>query len=137
MPEAARPTILIVDDEKEYVRATTRALEHFGYPVYVAHGAVEAMSLLKVVTPEVMLIDVMMPEVDGLTLLRHIGSRPEFLHTRLVIVSANGLAKNQAAAWLAGADAFLGKPFTMAQLQEVIEHVLGEPPLTPEPRLLQ
>jgi len=121
-----KPTILIVDDEKEYAKATSMALRHYGYPVYVAHGAVEAMSLLREITPRVILIDVMMPEVDGLTLLRHIGSKPEFLHTRLVVVSANGLAKNRAAAWLAGADAFLGKPYTFNQLHEIIEHVLGE-----------
>jgi len=121
-----KPTILIVDDEKEYAKATSMALRHYGYPAYVAHGAVEAMSLLREITPRVILIDVMMPEVDGLTLLRHIGSKPEFLNTRLVVVSANGLAKNRAAAWLAGADAFLGKPYTFNQLHEIIEHVLGE-----------
>ena len=126
MASDPKPTILIVDDEKEYAKATSKALQHFGYPAYVAHGAVEAMSLLREITPRVILIDVMMPEVDGLTLLRHIGSKPEFLHTRLVVVSANGLAKNRAAAWLAGADAFLGKPYTFDQLHEIIEHVLGE-----------
>jgi DNA-binding response OmpR family regulator len=128
MIDEPKPIILIVDDEKEYAKATSRALEHYGYPAYVAHGAVEAMSLLKEITPRVMLIDIMMPEVDGLTLLRHIGSKPEFLHTRLVVVSANGLAKNRAAAWLAGADAFLGKPFTFDELHAIIEHVLGEVP---------
>jgi CheY-like chemotaxis protein len=122
----SKPTILIVDDEKEYAKATSKALQHYGYPAYVARGAVEAMALLKEITPRIMLIDVMMPEVDGLTLLRHIGSKPEFLHTRLVVVSANGLPKNRAAAWLAGADAFLGKPFTFDELHEIIEHVLGE-----------
>jgi CheY-like chemotaxis protein len=126
MASDPKPTILIVDDEKEYAKATSMALRHYGYPAYVAHGAVEAMSLLREITPRVILIDVMMPEVDGLTLLRHIGSKPEFLHTRLVVVSANGLPKNQAAAWLAGADAFLGKPYTFDQLHEIIEHVLGE-----------
>ena len=126
MTTKTRPIILIVDDEKEYAKATSKALEHGGYPAYVAHGAVEAMSLLREITPRVILIDVMMPEVDGLTLLRHIGSKPEFLHTRLVVVSANGLAKNRAAAWLAGADAFLGKPYSYDQLHEIIEHVLGE-----------
>jgi len=126
MASDPKPTILIVDDEKEYAKATSKLLQHSGYPAYVAHGAVEAMSLLREITPRVILIDVMMPEVDGLTLLRHIGSKPEFLHTRLVVVSANGLPKNQAAAWLAGADAFLGKPYSYDQLHEIIEHVLGE-----------
>jgi CheY-like chemotaxis protein len=126
MASDPKPTILIVDDEKEYAKATSKLLQHGGYPAYVAHGAVEAMSLLREITPRVILIDVMMPEVDGLTLLRHIGSKPEFLHTRLVVVSANGLAKNRAAAWLAGADAFLGKPYSFDQLHEIIEHVLGE-----------
>jgi CheY-like chemotaxis protein len=126
MASDPKPTILIVDDEKEYAKATSKLLQHSGYPTYVAHGAVEAMSLLREITPRVILIDVMMPEVDGLTLLRHIGSKPEFLHTRLVVVSANGLAKNRAAAWLAGADAFLGKPYSFDELHEIIEHVLGE-----------
>ena len=126
MASDPKPTILIVDDEKEYAKATCKALQHSGYPAYVAHGAVEAMSLLREITPRVILIDVMMPEVDGLTLLRHIGSKPEFLHTRLVVVSANTQAKNRGAAWLAGADAFLGKPYTFDQLHEIIEHVLGE-----------
>jgi CheY-like chemotaxis protein len=137
MSDEPKPIILIVDDEKEYAKATSKALEHYGYPAYVAYGAVEAMSLLKEITPRIILIDVMMPEVDGLTLLRHIGSKPEFLHTRLVVVSANGLAKNQAAAWLAGADAFLGKPFTVNQLHEIIQHVLGETPPPNRPQLPQ
>src|SRR4030067_16240 len=109
MASDPKPTILIVDDEKEYAKATSMALRHYGYPAYVAHGAVEAMSLLREITPRVILIDVMMPEVDGLTLLRHIGSKPEFLHTRLVVVSANTLAKNRGAGRLGGAGRFPGE----------------------------
>jgi len=119
----ARKTILIVDDEKAYCEAIAEILVHMGFSVALSYSAEEAVRSLERMIPDVMLIDIMMPEVDGLSLLRQIKTNTSLLGTPFVVVSAKVMPADRAAAWIAGADAFLPKPFTMDELIEIIEYV--------------
>ncbi len=125
--ENIQRSVLVVDDEQAYSAATAKILERNDFIVFKAASAAEAMKLLEAVSPDLMLLDVMMPEKDGITLLRELASNPKWLGTPLVIVSAKVSPADQSTAWMAGADAFLGKPFTSRELLDVVEYVLRDP----------
>jgi CheY-like chemotaxis protein len=124
-------TILVVDDEVAYCDATAEILEVLGYRALKANGAREAKVILEVERPNAILLDVMMPEIDGLTLLAELAANPRFLGIPLVMVSAKAMPADIGTAWAAGADAYLCKPYTADELREVIQHVLAIPSTEP------
>ena len=88
--------------------------------VYTAFSAEEAMALLETVTPDLILTDVMMPEVDGLTFVRRIRSGAVQARIPIIIVSAGVSHREQTAALQAGADQFLPKPFSITDLRAAV-----------------
>ncbi len=120
----SRATVLVVDDEVAYCDAVSDVLEAHGYRVVKANDARQAKAVLEVETPDAILLDVMMPEIDGLTLLRELASMPRFLGIPLVIVSAKVLPADIGNGWISGADAYLCKPYTADELVGVVQHVL-------------
>jgi DNA-binding response OmpR family regulator len=122
-------TILVVDDEKAYCDATAEVLRGHGFTVVQAYDARQAKAALGKTAPDAILLDIMMPEIDGLTLLRELAAMPSFLNTPLVVVSAKAQPSDRNEAWMAGADAYLAKPFTSHELLAVVDYVLR---LTPE-----
>ncbi len=122
--EPMQKSVMIIDDEIAYADATGNLLESRGFAVHIAHNAGEALKLLESVTPDLILVDVMMPQVDGLTLIRKIKSDPALLRTPFVVISALGMPEDRSSAWTAGADAFLAKPFRYKDLMDVIDYVM-------------
>ena len=122
--EKIQRSVLVVDDEQAYSAATGKILERNGYIVFKVASAAEALELLDSISPDLMLLDVMMPEKDGITLLRELAANPKWLGTPLVIVSAKVSPSDRSTAWMAGADAFLAKPFTSQELLDVIEYAM-------------
>ena len=122
--EKIQRSVLVVDDEQAYSAATGKILERNGFIVFKVASAAEALELLDSVSPDLMLLDVMMPEKDGITLLRELAANPKWLGTPLVIVSAKVSPSDRSTAWMAGADAFLAKPFTSQELLDVIEYAM-------------
>ena len=120
-----RGDVLIVDDEQAYCEATATILEASGYRVRIANGAREMYAHAADGRPEVLLLDIMMPEIDGLTILDELISSPEWLGTRIIVVSAKTQPEDRAAALGRGADAFLPKPFTAGELVEIVGRVLA------------
>jgi CheY-like chemotaxis protein len=118
-------TVMIIDDEEAYAKATAKLLQSRGFSIQIAHSAGEAIKQLESITPDLLLIDVMMPEVDGLTLMRKIKSDPKLLRTPFVVVSALGMPADRAMAWVSGADAFLEKPYRYDELMDVIHLVMS------------
>jgi len=98
---------------EEYLRAD-------GFDVYLAYDVPHALSLLEQLTPDLILADIMMPDIDGLWLVRNLRSKPAWSKIPTIVVSARTLPEEQAAAKEAGADAFLAKPFTFRDLRTTI-----------------
>jgi CheY-like chemotaxis protein len=88
----------------------------------------DALNLFQQVTPDLILMDVMMPEVDGLSLLRWIREHSENDNLPIHVVSAKAQEEDRKAAITAGANGFLAKPFTVDEMREVIGQYV---PLTP------
>lgn len=118
-------TILVVDDERAYRQAVADILRSQGYTVLLAASAAEALEVLQLLTPELIMLDVMMPEVDGLTLLRQLSAQPRFLGVPIVMATAKTMPADQWSAWERGASAFLAKPFTFEEVTSLVEYMLA------------
>ena len=121
----ASPTVLVVDDDSSYCTIIRELLVRNGYRVRLANGAEQAFDLLQSERPDLILADLMMPEIDGLTFIRQLRATPAQARIPTIVVSALVLAKERVAAAQAGADAFVAKPFSINQLRAVINTVMA------------
>jgi excisionase family DNA binding protein len=121
---ASGPTVLIVDDDerlREYVRVN---LEMEGYSVREAGSAEEGLKVLEESTPDLVLLDVMMPEVDGWEMLRRVQERHG--QGAIPVIMFSGQVDEEAATEAAsrGAQGFIGKPFNPQDLIEQTKQLL-------------
>jgi excisionase family DNA binding protein len=122
--EQQGPLVLIVDDDervREYVRVN---LEMEGYAVREAGSAEEGLEVLEEVSPDLVLLDVMMPEVDGWEMLRRVQERHGVGTIPVVMFSGKVEDAAAAEATARGAQGFLGKPFDPQQLIEHAKQLL-------------
>ncbi len=126
MTNSHPPLVLVVDDDDSYCTIIRELLLRHGYQVRVAYSVDEALESLQDERPDLILTDLMMPEVDGITFIRHLRATPPHAEIPTIVVSALVLARERAAAAQAGADAFVAKPFSIHQLQATIQEVVGE-----------
>jgi len=118
------PLVLIVDDDegvREYVRVN---LEMEGYAVREAGNAEEGLGVLEEVSPDLILLDVMMPEVDGWEMLRRVQERHGVGAIPVVMFSGKVNEQSAAEATALGAQGFVGKPFDPQQLIEQAKQLL-------------
>jgi CheY-like chemotaxis protein len=125
-PQGAGGTlrVLVVDDEVAFGNVMKEVLDSFGLDVRVAFRADEALDMMRADAPDLLMVDVMMPEVDGLTLIRKVQKVPDWLKIPIIVVSARTAKTDQHEALFAGADAFLAKPFTAEELREALRPYL-------------
>jgi len=124
-PTANKRTILVIDDEEAFCDVVCEILDSLGYKTRQAYDAHQANALLQEITPDLILTDVMMPELDGLTFLRQLRSDPTWSKTPIIIVSAKATKDDREAAKEAGANGYLIKPFSTLELEELITHTLS------------
>jgi DNA-binding response OmpR family regulator len=120
------PTVLVVDDDPTFCAIMAEILKMYSAHVLTAFSAEEAIALLETTTPDLILTDVMMPEVDGLTFVRRIRSEEPYARVPVIVVSAGVTSREQAAALQAGADSFLPKPFSLRDLRAVVGTLLSD-----------
>ena len=106
--------ILIAEDDEAVRSAIRRALEHEGYEVTVAEDGARAPEISKNMPPDLYLLDVMMPKVDGLSVCRTLRQRGDT--TPIIVVTARHLVSDRVAGLDAGADDYLVKPFALDEL---------------------
>jgi DNA-binding response OmpR family regulator len=122
------PTVLIADDEVDHRELLTLALHRLGYDVVTAADSSSALALLNAGGIDAALIDVRMPGGSGIELCRQIRSSPETELLPVMVVSADVHRHQIMAALHAGADDFLAKPFSRAQLTARLETLLRTRP---------
>lgn len=118
----AKPTILVVDDEKSVLDLVAIILASRGYNIAKAGNAVDGLKLVAELSPELVLMDYMMPGVDGLTALRQM--RSEFPDTYVIMFTGKGSEEIAVSLMKAGASDYILKPFNNQNLVERIESVL-------------
>jgi DNA-binding response OmpR family regulator len=114
-------TILLVEDDAETARSLCRALESSGYRVTIAETGSEARSLLEHVRPDLIMLDLMLPDTDGLVLTTTLKA---LTNAPIIICSARQEQVDRVLGLKLGADDFIAKPFELDELEARIEAVL-------------
>lgn len=117
-------TVMVVDDEIPYCEVMKEIIRSFGCQVITAHNPEQAWKLLQEHKPEIILMDVMMPSMDGLNFTRDLIKNPIFTNIPIVIVSAKASDEDRRRAQMVGAAGFLEKPFTSKELRSTLEQFL-------------
>lgn len=118
--------VLIVDDEPNIVAALDYLLHRSGYEVSIASNGEEALRRVREFGPDLVLLDVMMPQRSGYDVCQRIRERPEWNGIRIVILSAKGRDAEVSKGLALGADLYVTKPFSNAELVAQIGQLLGE-----------
>lgn len=118
-------TILIVDDEPNIVLSLEYMLEQAGYRVLVARDGQEALDTIARDTPDLVLLDVMLPKVSGFDVCQRVRTHPAWSRIRIVILSAKGREVEVAKGLALGADAYVTKPFATRELLAQVRALLG------------
>jgi len=103
--------VMVVDDSLTVRKVTSRSLEKYGIKVLCAKDGVDALDQLQQVKPDIMLVDIEMPGMDGFELTRRLRASPETEHISIVIITSRSGAKHKDKAMELGADVYLTKPY--------------------------
>ncbi len=134
MVTQGRPTILVVEDEASYVEALTIGLTREGFNVEVATDGAEALLRFDDVTPDLVLLDVMLPKMSGIDVCRLIRKRSQ---VPIIMVTAKGAEIDTVVGLEVGADDYVSKPYRMRELVARMRAVMrrngtGTPAVEPE-----
>ncbi len=113
-------SVLVVDDEPQVVWVLQFSLEAEGYTTFAARDGVQALNAIAEHHPNLMLLDIMMPTMDGWSVLEAMMRLPAEDRPRVVVVSAMSNLRDRAKAAEMGADAFMPKPFNVDDLLGVL-----------------
>lgn len=126
MSDVRTPRILIADDDPD-IRAILRAhLSERECEVFEATDGAIALETVLVEQPDLVILDVMMPELNGWEICRYIRQHDNLASTRVLMLTAIGHTVNEMASPLYGADGYLDKPFELEAIDEAIAGILKE-----------
>ena len=116
--------VLIVDDEPGIIVALQFLMEQNGYATMVAFSGEEAMEAVARHRPDLILLDIMLPVVDGFEVCQRVRENPDWNDIRIVLVTALGSEANVTKGLDLGADAYITKPFSNADLVAKVRELL-------------
>jgi len=119
--------ILVVDDEIYIVHILDFSLGMEGYEVITALDGEQALDRMKAEKPDLVVLDIMMPKLDGYEVCKSIKSNPATKQTPVILLSAKGRNVDQKLGFDVGADDYITKPFSPRKLVERINQLLGQP----------
>ena len=122
--ESRQPLIMVVDDSITMRKVTSRVLENHALEVMTAQDGVDAIEKLHDCVPDLMLLDIEMPRMDGYELLEHVRSDARLRHVPVVMITSRAGQKHRRKARSAGANAYLTKPYQEAELVEKVSEIL-------------
>jgi DNA-binding response OmpR family regulator len=126
--ENSRPaTILVVDDTPEILALLETRLRRRGFDVMTAADGDAALAAAQARTPDLVVLDIMMPKRNGWEVARALKRDPATQSTKIVVLTAIGQQINQITSPLYGADAYLDKPFDFDDLERIIDDLLPSP----------
>jgi len=117
--------ILIVEDYPVTQRVLSLTLKNSGHDVQIANHGIEALEQLDLGPVDLALVDIAMPEMDGLELLRHLRNDKRYKALPVIMLTASGQDEDRAMALTIGADGFLTKPTSSRELLETIHRFVG------------
>ena len=118
--------ILIVDDEPNIVVPLQFLMERNGYETVVAQSGEEALEAISKEKPDLVLLDIMLPGIDGFEVCEIVKLNPEWKHIKIIFLTAKGRNVDMAKGMVLGADEYIAKPFSNKQIVESVQKLLEE-----------
>lgn len=122
---SASRRILVADDDTELRSFISRQLEESGYKISTADNGANALKIINEENVDLVICDVKMPVMDGLTFLRLMKSNVGTHHIPVILLSARNEIADRIEGWDKGADGYLGKPFNIEELNTLIDNLIG------------
>lgn len=116
--------IVIADDEHKIIMTLEYAFRKNGYEVFIARDGSEVLDILKEEIPDIILLDIMMPNVDGYTTLAEIKKNEKLKNVKVIFLSAKSGEANIKKGLDLGADAYITKPYSIKKLMEKVDELL-------------
>jgi CheY-like chemotaxis protein len=120
-----KATILIVDDEPDIVRLLTDYLSGLGYGITAAYNGKEGLEMARKESPDLILLDYVMPEMDGYAFLDELRRDPQLLAIPTIMITVKDSYADQIYAAVHATPDYLAKPFSLKQLNEMVIKVLA------------
>jgi DNA-binding response OmpR family regulator len=122
---AEAPLVLVADDDPDIVGLVSLRLRKSGYEVVTAEDGRQALRAVRELRPAAAIVDMRMPEMDGLELIREIRADEQSRGMTVIALSARVREVNVAEGLEAGADEYVGKPFNLKKLAELVDSRLA------------
>ena len=113
------PSILVIDDDPDILEALSEILESEGFGIHQARNGLEALELLEPLHPDLILLDLMMPVMDGWEFAERIRGRPDWAQIPVIVLSADRNVGDKARKL--GAVGYLAKPFELSELLSLVQ----------------
>jgi two-component system alkaline phosphatase synthesis response regulator PhoP len=117
--------VLIVDDEPNVAISVEFLMRQEGFEVLVAHDGEQGLARIRADRPDLVVLDIMMPKLDGFEVCRAVRADPALAGVRILMLSAKGRAAEIAKGLSLGADAYIPKPFSTRELVAKVKELLG------------
>ncbi|WP_343584747.1 Hpt domain-containing protein [Herbaspirillum sp.] len=126
-PRAGRKLVMVVDDSLTVRKVTQRLLVREGYAVATATDGYDAIGQLHDRTPDIFLVDIEMPRMDGFTLVRHLRDNESTRAKPIIMITSRTGAKHRERAMEVGVNHYMGKPYQDEKLLALVRHFTGDP----------
>ena len=122
------PIVLVVDDEEMTRKLLRLMLERDGFTIIEAEDGLKALELIKAEMPDVVILDVMMPNLDGFSTCQELRSRPETAKLPVIMLSARTQVEAVRAGMNAGANRYMTKPISKPELVQTLQELIAGVP---------
>lgn len=122
-----RHRVLVVEDEDNIAIALDYLMTREGYAHDRISNGAEALSRIRATRPDLVLLDVMLPEVSGYEICQDVRMDPSLAGVKILMMTARGSAMERRKGLALGADGFIAKPFELKELRAEVRRLLGEP----------
>ena len=126
LPQRETPLVMVTDDSVTVRKVTTRLLERNGYEVVTAKDGMDAIAKLEDIRPDVMLLDIEMPRMDGFEVASHVRHDSRLQNVPIIMITSRTGEKHRERAFDIGVNCYIGKPFQENELLSTIRELLGE-----------
>jgi CheY-like chemotaxis protein len=127
----AQKTVLIIEDEEDAAELFAEMMRVSGFHVLKTSSSAPAIAMMTANKPDVIILDIMMPEVSGLDILRQMRTNPELSRIPVVVVSAKSMPTDIKNGMEAGASTYISKPVGFLELKEAVERAVSTPTRPP------
>ncbi|MFC1849687.1 response regulator [candidate division CSSED10-310 bacterium] len=124
-PKSDKRHIVVVDDEVMILNLLKKILQEVGFQVTTANKATLALKIVTQTQPDLVISDIMMPQLDGYSLCRMIKSKKELAQTKVMLLTAKNLKQDKGKGFKSGADFFMQKPINRVKLLSVVKNLLN------------